>query len=112
LNSAAWLKPVGSYTFVQMEIVEPAKAEERRAIPYVGIRIVAPFRGMLAARDRLLAEARAEIKEAGIKIVGYGFLRLPSGQIDQPIPRELLESITVLPGHLEGKLLGAPTLPI
>lgn len=45
-------------------------------IPYVGIRVVTPFRGMLAARDRLLAEARAGIKEAGIKTVGYGFLRL------------------------------------
>lgn len=59
-----------------MEIVEPARVEERPEIPYVGIRVITPFRGMLAARDRLLEEARAGIKEAGIETVGYGFLRL------------------------------------
>lgn len=59
-----------------MEIVEPPRVEERPAIPYVGIRVITPFRGMLAARDSLLAEARAVIKEAGVETVGYGFLRL------------------------------------
>ncbi|MGC2169159.1 MAG: hypothetical protein WA580_08670, partial [Acidimicrobiales bacterium] len=59
-----------------MEIIGPARVEERPAIPYVGIRVITPFRGMLAARDRLLAEAHAGIKGAGIKTVGYGFLRL------------------------------------
>ncbi len=59
-----------------MEIVEPPRVEERPAIPYVGIRVITPFRGMLAVRDRLLAEARAGIEEAGIKTVGDGFLRL------------------------------------
>ncbi|MFZ1063507.1 MAG: hypothetical protein WAN30_08565 [Acidimicrobiales bacterium] len=59
-----------------MEIVSPARVEERPAIPYVGIRVVTPFRGMLAVRDRLLTEARAAIKEAGIETIGYGFLRL------------------------------------
>jgi hypothetical protein len=69
-----------------MEIVEPARVEERPAIPYVGIRVITPFRGMLAARDRLLAEARLGIKEAGIETIGYGFLRLHvidmDGQMD------------------------------
>src|SRR5271156_5043893 len=59
-----------------MEIVEPARAEERPAIPYVGIRVITPFRGMLATRDQLLAEARAGVKEHGIETVGHGFLRL------------------------------------
>jgi len=59
-----------------MEIVEAAKVEKRPAIPYLGIRVITPFRGMLATRDRLLAEARAAITEAGITTVGYGFLRL------------------------------------
>jgi hypothetical protein len=59
-----------------MEILEPARVEERSEIPYVGIRVITPFRGMLAARDRLLAEARTAIKEDGIETVGYGFLRL------------------------------------
>jgi hypothetical protein len=59
-----------------MEIVEPPRVEERPAIPYVGIRVITPFRGMLAERDRLLEASRAEIKEAGIETIGYGFLRL------------------------------------
>jgi hypothetical protein len=59
-----------------MEIVEPPRVEERPAIPYVGIRVITPFRGMLAERDRLLEASRVEIKEAGIETIGYGFLRL------------------------------------
>jgi hypothetical protein len=72
-----------------MEIVEPAKVEERPEIAYVGIRVITPFRGMLAARDRLLAEARAEIKEAGIETVGYGFLRLHVIDMDGPMDIEV-----------------------
>jgi hypothetical protein len=65
-----------SCNVTEMEIVEPARVEERSARPYVGIRVVTPFRGMLSVRDRLLAEARSEIKDLGIETVGYGFLRL------------------------------------
>jgi hypothetical protein len=71
-----------------MEVVEPEKVEERPAIPYVGIRVITPFRGMLAARDRLLAEARAGIKEAGIETVGYGFLRLRVVDMGGPMDLE------------------------
>jgi len=71
-----------------MEIVQPARVEERPAIPYVGIRVVTPFRGMLSARDRLLTEARAGIKEAGIETVGYGFLRLHVIDMDGPMDLE------------------------
>src|ERR1700684_1145739 len=71
-----------------MEIVEPARVDERPAIPYVGIRVVTPFRGMLAVRDGLLAEARAGIKEAGIETVGYGFLRLHVIDMDGPMDLE------------------------
>jgi hypothetical protein len=71
-----------------MEIVEPARVEERPAIAYVGIRVITPFRGMLASRDRLLAEARAGIKEAGIEAVGYGFLRLHVIDMDGPMDLE------------------------
>jgi GyrI-like small molecule binding protein len=65
-----------SSTVEPVEIIEPASVEMRPAIPYVGIRLKTPFRGMLATRDRLLEDARAAIKEAGIETVGYGFLRL------------------------------------
>jgi hypothetical protein len=65
--------PLRSYTVVRMEIVEPARVEERPAIPYVGIRVVTPFRGMLAVRDRLLAEARAGSKRPGSRPSAMAF---------------------------------------
>jgi hypothetical protein len=71
-----------------MEIVQPARVEERLAIPCVGIRVVTPFRGMLAVRDSLLAEARAAINEAAIETVGYGFLRLHVIDMDGPMDLE------------------------
>ena len=71
-----------------MEIIEPPRVEERPAIPYVGIRVITPFRGMLAVRDRLLAEARTGIEEAGIQTVGYGFLRLHVIDMDGPMNLE------------------------
>jgi len=82
-----------------MEIVEPARVEKRLAIPYVGIRVITPFRGMLAARDRLLAEARAGIKEAGIETVGYGFLRLHVIDMDGPMDLEA-GYFTAGPSHI------------
>jgi hypothetical protein len=83
-----------------MEFVEPPRVEERPAIPYVGIRVVTPFRGMLAVRDRLLAEARARIKEAGIETVGYGFLRLHVIDMDGPMDLEA-GYFTVGHAHIE-----------
>jgi hypothetical protein len=71
-----------------MVIVEPPKVEVRSAIPYVGNRVITPFRGMLAVRDRLLAEARADIKEAKIETVGYGFLRLHVIDMNGPMDLE------------------------
>lgn len=71
-----------------MEVVEPARVEERAEIPYVGIRVITPFRGMLAVRDRLLAEARTGIMEAGIETVGYGFLRLHVIDMNGPMDLE------------------------
>src|ERR1700683_3671202 len=71
-----------------MEIIEPPRVEERPAIPYVGIRVVTPFRGMLSVRDQLLEEAREAIKEARIETVGYGFLRLHVIDMDGPMDLE------------------------
>jgi hypothetical protein len=71
-----------------MEIVEPARVEERAEIPYVGNRVVTPFRGMLAVRDRLLAEVRTGLTEAGIEPVGYGFFRLHVIDMDGPMDLE------------------------
>jgi hypothetical protein len=74
--------------------------EVRPAIPYVGIRVTTPFRGMLAVRDRLLAEARAEIEEVGIETVGYGFLRLHVIDMDGPMDLEA-GYFTSEPAHVE-----------
>jgi hypothetical protein len=71
-----------------MEIIESARVEQRPEIPYVGIRVVTPFRGMLAVRDRLLTEARDGLNEAGITTVGYGFLRLHVIDMDGPMDIE------------------------
>ena len=81
-NSLRWVArslstcTTGLCTVRGVEIVEPARVEERAEIPYVGIRVVAPFRGMLAERDRLLTEVRAWVEEGGVGTVGYGFFRL------------------------------------
>jgi hypothetical protein len=88
MSLAALLRTARSSTVEPMEIIEPPRVEERAAIPYVGIRVITPFRGMLAARDRLLAEARSEIKSAGIQTVGHGFLRLRVIDMDGPMDLE------------------------
>jgi hypothetical protein len=43
---------------------------------------------MLAERDRLLAEARSEVKEATLDTVGYGFLRLHVIDMEGPMDLE------------------------
>jgi hypothetical protein len=92
-----------------MEIIESARVEERPAIPYVGIRVITPFRGMLAVRDRLLAEARAEIKTAGIETVGYGFLRLHVVDMDGPMDLEA-GYFTAGPTHIDHSRLRSGSL--
>jgi hypothetical protein len=93
-----------------MEIVEPARVEERAAIPYVGIRVITPFRGMLAARDRLLAEAREMIQEAAIETLGYGFLRLYVINMDGPMDLEA-GYFTAGPAHTAHSRLRPGSMP-
>jgi effector-binding domain-containing protein len=59
-----------------VEIVRPARVEERPERPYVGIRVVTPFRGMLGVYDDLLKELSARVAQPGTETVEYGFLRL------------------------------------
>jgi hypothetical protein len=93
-----------------MEIVEPARVEERPAIPYVATRVITPFRGMLSVRDGLLEEARAAIKEAAIETVGYGFLRLHVIDMDGPMDLEA-GYFTNGPAHLEHPRLQTGSMP-
>jgi hypothetical protein len=92
-----------------MEIVESPRVQERPAIPYVGVRVMTPFRGMLAVRDRLLAEAREGIKEAGIETVGYGFLRLHVIDMDGPMDLEV-GYLTTGPVQIEDPRLRAGSM--
>ena len=41
--------------------------EGRVEVPYLGIRAVTAFRGMLAAQDQLLIEARPAIEQASLR---------------------------------------------
>jgi effector-binding domain-containing protein len=59
-----------------VEILEGPTVEKRSEIPYVGIRVVAPFRGMLGVRDELLAEVHDWAGRSALEVEGYGFLRL------------------------------------
>ena len=59
-----------------MEIIEPARVEQRPERAYLGIRVVTPFRGMLKVRDELLHELRAWLDQSAVETIGYGFLRL------------------------------------
>ena len=72
-----------------MEIIEPARVEARPERPTIGIRIVTPFRGMLAVRDRLLAEMTKWIRESEIEPVGYGYLRLHVIDMSGPMDLEV-----------------------
>lgn len=65
---------------------------------------------MLAVRDRLLAQARTEIKEAGIETVGYGFLRLHVIDMDGPMDLEA-GYFTAGPAHIDHPRLRPGSMP-
>jgi len=72
-----------------VEIIEPARVEQRPEQTYVGIRVVTPFRGMLKVRDELLQELRDWIEESGTETIGHGFLRLHVIDMDGPMNLEV-----------------------
>src|SRR5437773_11206707 len=59
-----------------MQIIEPPWIVERAEMPYLGIRVVTPFREMLATRDRLLDELYTWIDRKDGLEAGRFFLRL------------------------------------
>lgn len=86
-----------------VEVVAGPRVEERLEIPYVGIRLVTPFRGMLSVRDRLLAEVEAWADESGVAVVGYGFLRLHVVDMRGDMDIEV-GLVTREPSQIEGRL--------
>ena len=71
-----------------VEIIQPARVEDRPDRLYVGIRVVTPFRGMLGVRDQLLEEVRRWIDQAAVEPTGYGFLRLHVIDMNGPMDIE------------------------
>ncbi|WP_329792772.1 hypothetical protein V1227_13045 [Lentzea sp. DG1S-22] len=55
-----------------MEIIDGPKIVSQPEIHYVGLRVITPFRGMLAVRDKLMAE----LHERGLTEAGPTFHRL------------------------------------
>ena len=71
-----------------MEIITPLRVEERPVRPYLGIRFVTPFRGMLKVRDELLREVHAWIEATDAEPVEYGFMRLRVIDMNGPMDIE------------------------
>lgn len=59
-----------------LEIIDGPRIERRAQTPTLGIRVVTPFRGMLAKRDALLAELAQWFAAHGVEPDGPFFLRL------------------------------------
>ena len=72
-----------------VEIIEPARVESRPEVPYVGIRVVTPFRGMLGASDKLFAELSAWVEQSGVETLGHGLVRLHVIDMSGPMDLEV-----------------------
>ena len=86
-----------------MEILEGPTVETRPEIPYVGIRVVTPFRGMFGVRDELLAEVYDWARESAVDVEGFGFLRLNVIDMQGDMDIEV-GLVTRRPGDVEGRV--------
>lgn len=72
-----------------MEILEEPRVAERSETPYIGIRCVTPFRGMLSQRDKLLAELFDWLDHHDGTQAGPAFLRLHVIDMNGPMDLEV-----------------------
>ena len=72
-----------------MDIVESPRVVHRPEMPYVGIRLVTPFRGMLSVRDRLLTELHDFVVKEQVAVAGPYFLRLHVIDMNGPMDIEV-----------------------
>jgi effector-binding domain-containing protein len=72
-----------------MELIEPPRVDRRAELPYVGIRVVTPFRGMLKVRDELLSELYGWLDRQGVTTTGPFFLRLHVVDMEGPMDIEV-----------------------
>lgn len=91
-----------------MEILAGPAVEVRGDMATLGIRTVVPFRGMLAARDRLLTELVTWLDEHDITAVGHFFLRLHVIDMTGPMDIEVGATKVV---HQGGDRIRPGTLP-
>jgi hypothetical protein len=86
-----------------VEIVDPPRVEERPEVPYLGIREVTPFRGMVKRSDELLVQARRALAETGVVPVGFGFVRLHVVDMNGPMDIDV--------GFVTERVLDGPLAP-
>jgi effector-binding domain-containing protein len=72
-----------------MDLLEPPRVVERPQVDYLGIRVVTPFRGMLAVRNELIDELSAWLVRQGVDDVGMFFLRLHVIDMNGPMDLEV-----------------------
>lgn len=72
-----------------MELVEPPRIVERPMTDCLGIRVTTPFRGMLAVRDKLIAELAEWLQHKGIEDAGPFFHRLHVIDMNGPMDMEV-----------------------
>ncbi len=68
-----------------MEIIDGPKIVSRPDVHYVGIRVITPFKGMLAVRDELMSE----LYERNLPITGPTFHRLDVIDMNGPMDMEV-----------------------
>ena len=72
-----------------MEILEGPSIVEKPDTSYLGIRVVTPFRGMLAERDKLMAELYDWLGSQHVGEIGNLFLRLHEIDMNGPMDLEV-----------------------
>jgi effector-binding domain-containing protein len=74
---------------VRVEVIEGPRIVAKPETPYVGIRLVTPFRGMFAVRDNLMAELYEWLGKRDVAEVGSTFFRLHVIDMDGPMDVEV-----------------------
>lgn len=72
-----------------MEIIDGPRVVAMPELPYLGIRVVTPFRGMLAVRDRLLEELYGWLEDQAVTGTGNVFFRLHVIDMEGPMDLEV-----------------------
>jgi effector-binding domain-containing protein len=72
-----------------MELIQEPQVVHRPEMPYLGIRVVTPFRGMLSTRDRLMRELSKWVDQNDTVGAGRFFLRLHVIDMNGPMDLEV-----------------------